>query len=112
MWTKIFGGSDLEEAKSVQQTTDGGYIVAGYTRSYGFGKLDSWLVKTDENGNEMWTKTFGGSDSDIANSVQQTTDGEYIIAGHTSSYGSSNPDFWLIKTDSNGNCPEAENMSK
>ncbi len=102
-WSKIFGGSDEDYAYSVQQTIDGGYILAGATPSYGAGGSDAWLIKTDNNGNEMWNKTFGGTNWDYANSVKQTSDGGYILAGHTRSYGAGQEDFWLIKTDSNGN---------
>ena len=102
VWSKTFGGSDDDWAWAVQQTSDGGYIIAGYTESYGSGGSDVWLIKTDSNGNMVWSKTFGGSDIDYAESVQQTSDGGYIIAGVTAwSYGSG--DVWLIKTDSNGN---------
>jgi hypothetical protein len=102
-WSRTFGGSDSDYARSVQQTTDGGYILAGKTYSYGAGSADSWLVKTNSGGNEEWSRTFGGSDYDGASSVQQTTDGGYILVGTTSSYGAGSWDFWLVKTDSAGN---------
>jgi chitodextrinase len=105
VWNKTFGGTNDEGANSVQQTSDGGYIVAGYTSSYGAGSYDAWLIKTDLNGDMVWSKTFGGADWDWANSVQQTSDGGYIVAGSTVSYGTSNVDAWLIKTDANGNAP-------
>ena len=102
-WSKTFGGYNYDTAYSVRQTADGGYIMAGYARSFGRGGDDVWLVKTDSSGNEMWNKTFGGSSNDAAYSVQQTADGGYIMTGYTDSFGAGNSDAWLVKTDSSGN---------
>jgi len=100
---KTFGGSLKDIANSVQQTFDGGYIIAGYTESYGNGNEDFWLLKTDSQGNEEWNQTFGGSDTDVCLSMQQTTDGGYIMVGYTWSFGNDESDIWLLKTDSQGN---------
>ena len=102
-WDKIFGGLSDDEACSVKQTSDGGYIVVGQTYSYDIGSGDVWLIKTDSEGNLQWDKTFGGAKADYGDAVQQTLDGGYIIVGSTFSYGAGETDVWLIKTDSNGN---------
>jgi uncharacterized delta-60 repeat protein len=103
LWTRTHGGTNVDGAWSVQQTADGGYIVAGYTYSSGVGCCDSYLVKTNSQGDTLWTRTYGGSSYDDAYSVQQTADGGYIVAGTTNSFGAGWYDFYLVKTDSLGN---------
>jgi hypothetical protein len=103
IWAKTYGGTDYDWASSVQQTSDGGYIVAGYTGSFGAGWEDIFLIKTDANGNIQWAKTYGGTSIDGAYFVQQTSDGGYIMAGYTGSFGADSADIILIKTDANGN---------
>ena len=103
LWEKTFGGSNYDEGNSIQQSSDGGYIIAGTTESFGAGGRDAYLIKTDPNGNTLWEKTFGGSNGDGAYSVQQTSDGGYIISGWTYSHEAGSRDTYLIKTDSYGN---------
>jgi hypothetical protein len=103
LWQKTFGGSGWDRGWSVQQTADTGYIIAGDTWSPGVDEGDIYLIKTDSDGNLIWHKTFGGSKCDWQGSVQKTTDGGYIIAGSTSSFGAGRDDVYLIKTDPNGN---------
>jgi hypothetical protein len=107
-WAKTYGGTYWEEAYSVQQTSDGGYIVAGYTRSFGAGYDDIFLIKTDANGNVQWAKTYEGTDYDKTEPLQQTSDGGYIVAGYTGSFGAGGYDVLLIKTDANGNIGSCE----
>jgi hypothetical protein len=102
-WAKTYGGTGNDGASSVQQTSDGGYIVAGNTASFGAGGYDVFLIKTDANGNVQWAKTYGGTNYDGASSVRQTSDGGYIVAGSTISFGVGGYDVFLIKTDANGN---------
>ncbi len=101
-WNNTFGGSNIDVGHSVDQTTDGGYITTGYTRSYGESGRNIWLLKTDAVGNEQWNNTFGGPEDDEGKSVQQTSDGGYIITGYTKSYSDGDEDFICIKTDANG----------
>lgn len=100
VWARVFGGTSLDEAFSVQQTNDGGYILTGFTDSFSIGR-DVYLVKTDSNGLVSWQTTFGGAGSNIGNCVRQTSDGGYIIVGYTSLVGGGS--VWLIKTDGSGN---------
>jgi hypothetical protein len=102
-WNRTFGGLKDEWAWIVQQTSDGGYILVGSTESYGSGKSDIWLVRTDHEGEEQWNRTYGGDSNDRPNSVQETFDGGFIIAGNTDSYGAGHTDIFLVKTDLNGN---------
>ena len=99
-WDKTYGGQETEMGFDMCKTADGGYAVIGLTRSFGIGGIDIFLVKTDSFGNEQWSKTFGGRGDDYGLAIQESSDGCFIIAGATRSYGSN--DAWLIKTDSSG----------
>ena len=100
---KTYGGSNVDQVRSVTETADGGYALAGRTESFASDGFDAWLIKTDSDGNEQFDKTFDREDGDELNSVVQTSDGGYALAGTTQSLGSGVGDGWLIKTDSNGN---------
>ncbi|WP_407847698.1 T9SS type A sorting domain-containing protein [Chryseobacterium sp. KCF3-3] len=110
-WQKSLGGTGFDTANSIQQTFDGGYIVAGiYERSIYPYPLNSdyGIIKLASNGDVQWQKFFGGNKSDGAKSIQQTSDGGYIIAGLSNSNNGDvlgnhgNTDAWIIKTDNTG----------
>jgi hypothetical protein len=101
-WDHFFGGSDADRGYFAEQTTDGGYIVTGYSGSYGAGLYDMLLIKTDASGTAQWKKYFGGTGRDYGSEVHQTPDGGYIVGGYTLSFGAGSEDFWLVKTDSVG----------
>jgi uncharacterized delta-60 repeat protein len=101
-WQKTYGGSGSENAQSIQQTNEGGYIVAGDTQSFGAGCGDIWILKLASDGIIEWQKTYGGSLWDKAQSIQQTNDGRYIVAGFTDSYGAGMRDFLILQLSSNG----------
>jgi hypothetical protein len=98
LWTRTFGGNGLEYGNSVRQTTDGGFIIGGWTTSFGQG-IQVYLVKTDAQGNTQWSRTYGGSDVDDCITVRQTSDGGYILVGSTYSYSAGGRDLYLIKTN-------------
>ena len=104
-WSKIYGGTRDDEAYAVQQTFDGGYVIAGYSKSFGVVDYDMYLIRTDGQGDTLWTRTYGGIKDDYANTVQQTTDGGFILAGYTNSFvsGADSGNIYLIKTDAGGN---------
>jgi len=100
-WSNTFGGADDEEVFSVKQMSDGGFIAVGYTKSFGAGDSDVYLIRTDESGSELWRETYGGAKDDEGYSVLETSDGGFIIAGVTGSVGISK-DVYVIKTNSTG----------
>ena len=106
-WSKTYGGANAEGIDDmypfVIQTSDGGFLLTGDTRSYGAGSNDAYLVKTDANGSMKWNKTYGGPLNDYATGVIQTSDGGYAVMATTNSYGAGPDDFWLLKTEANGN---------
>jgi hypothetical protein len=102
LWTRTYGGPGYSLGLSVNQTSDQGYIVAGRYDTTGYG-AQLYLIKTNFLGDVLWTKSYGESGSELGYSVQQTSDGGYIVAGGTSSFGDTLGNVYLIKTDANGN---------
>jgi hypothetical protein len=102
LWTNTYGGPGYDCAQSVRQTTDGGYVLAGYSYSFGGVRPDVYLVKTDPSGVGLWDRVYGGEQDDAGADILQTFDGGYIVAGYTSSFGEGLEDLWLLKTDSLG----------
>ena len=102
IWEKTYGGSVMDAANCIQQTADGGYIVAGFTESIGAGSWDVYILKLDGSGEKIWEKTYGGTFADVANAIQQTADGGYIVAGFTESIGAGGRDVYIIKLDGSG----------
>ncbi|MFQ5906037.1 MAG: T9SS type A sorting domain-containing protein [bacterium] len=103
LWDSTYGGGSYDAAYSLEQTSDGGYIMAGYTRSFGAGLSDVYLIKTDSLGTLLWDSTYGGASNDVGHSAVQTMDGGYVVAGETESSGAGGTDVYIIKTDSLGN---------
>jgi uncharacterized delta-60 repeat protein len=109
IWQKTYGGTADDEAYAIQQTADGGYVVAGATSSAGAGNKDIWVLKLDADGNVglaypgTWQKTYGDTGDDEAYAVQQTPGGEYIVAGMKDYLGPGSGDVWLLKLDADGN---------
>jgi len=105
-WTQTYGRADYEQARSLVVTSDGGFALAGETKSFGDGPSDYWLVKTDGSGNEEWNQTYGGPEHERSYSLVVTSDGGFALAGETESFGAGAYDFWLVKTDEYGVIPE------
>ena len=104
IWTKTIGGPAGDLSHCIEKTLDGGFIITASTKSFGSGGYDCWLIKTDYNGDTVWSKVYGGTWDDHIYSVQQTGDHGYILAGGTRSFDSAKHsyDAWLLKTDASG----------
>jgi len=115
LWSKDYGGSDIDKGVSVVETDDGGYVVVGSTNSsdldvdFNYGGYDVWVIRLDSNGDMIWEQTYGGSDDENSHEICKTRDGGYVIAGQTGSGDGNvigyhgNYDFWVIKVDDTGN---------
>lgn len=103
IWDKTFGGFNSEVGKSVIELADSGYVIAGFTSSFGAGGYDAYLIRTNKNGNLIWQKTFGGTDWDFANDLVLGSDGNLYVVGYTYSYGAGKKDGFVLKYDLLGN---------
>lgn len=102
LWTKSLGNTGTEQANGITKTTDGGFVVCGYTNSYGAGSNDVYIAKFDASGNLQWTRTVGGGSSDYANSVIETSTGDLVVCGSSQSFGLGMEDAYVIKLNSTG----------
>jgi len=102
-WAKAYGQSGYEEAKSIRQTSDGGYIIAGWTDSYGAGSRDLLVLKVDSTGTYQWAKTYGGVHSDEAYSIAVAPDNGYVVAGYSRTSTTDSKDLLILKLSSIGN---------
>jgi len=102
LWTKTYGGPELESGESIALMPDGGFALAGFTESYGAGGRDGYLVRTDADGDTLWTKTYGGVEDDHIYAVCTTLSGGLALAGGTNSQGAGKSDFMILKVDASG----------
>jgi hypothetical protein len=102
-WFQNFGGNGNEIAKGVVQLADSGFVLVGYTSSFGAGGYDAWIVRTDKAGNKLWDKTFGGENWDFGNDVVIGSDSSIFVTGYTESYGNGGKDGFVVKLDKSGN---------
>ncbi|MBD3234181.1 MAG: T9SS type A sorting domain-containing protein [candidate division Zixibacteria bacterium] len=109
LWTKAYGGAENDYALSIERTSDGGYVMVGTTETFGGGLYDVYVVRTDSEGDTLWTKNYGGPYQDLGYDIKQTDDGGYIIAGWKDVDGQYTWNYYLIRTDSEGNILWEEN---
>ena len=102
-WNRTYGGTGVDEANSVELTSDDGYIIVGNKYDSDSQRSDIWIIKTNQDGGEQWSKTYGGKGDDYGEEAYQTTDGGYIMIGTTQPYGDVNSYAWMIKLDASGN---------
>jgi hypothetical protein len=111
-WNQTYGRTGYDVVYSLVAASDGGFALAGYTDPYGAEYEDFWLVKTDMYGNMEWSQTYGGAGFDSAYSLVETSDGGFALAGYTTSFGAGDADFWLVKTDANGNLERSQTYGR
>jgi len=103
IWEKAYGGSGDDVANWIVQSGDGGFVMAGWTTSFGVGHRDAYLLKIDGNGNLIWANAYGGQSGDGALGIVETGDGAFIAAGITTSFGAGNASAYLLRVNGDGN---------
>ncbi len=102
IWGRIYGGGADDYGYSVEETDDGAYIVAGETYSFGAGANDVYLTRIESNGNQSWTRFYGGAGADWATSIAKVPQDGFVVAGNTNSFGAGNRDIYLLRLDMDG----------
>jgi hypothetical protein len=102
VWQKTYGGSNNEELNFILPVENSGYFLVGLTESFGAGSRDVYLIRIDENGNELWSKTYGGLNQEGGNQIIPTDDGNYLLFGFTQTFGAGDRDFYLLKINPQG----------
>lgn len=102
VWSRTYGGSRNDAAKSVQPTGDGGFLVAGLTMSFGAGSSDVWIIRTNQSGDTLWTRTFGGTGFDMAFCVSQTFDKGFAVVGRVQPSSKDYGNLWILRINSLG----------
>jgi hypothetical protein len=102
LWQKTYGGTDWDFGYAIAQTSDSGFVMCGLTYSYGVGNGDAYVVRTDKNGDTLWTRAYGGAGYDVANSIYIQEDSLYVIGGLTTSFSSGDTDSYFLEVDNKG----------
>jgi predicted secreted protein len=102
LWSRTFGGGFIDIAHAIISSGDGGFLMAGMTSSFGAGNYDFWLMKVDDQGDSLWSRTYGGSFNDYGYSISSAGDGGFLLLGYTMSFGAGYQDVWLVKVSAQG----------
>lgn len=102
-WAHTYGGDSLDIAYNIISAPNGDYLVSGYTKSFGSGNYDAYVLRLDSVGNHLWSKTYGGAAQEFASAICNTNDGGFALVGNTKSFGVTGSDIYFLKCDANGN---------
>ncbi len=102
-WQRTYGGNGEDSLIDIRQTKDGGFVAVGWTDSVGAGQADVWVLRLDVQGNVVWSKVYGGPQTEQGWSIALAEDGGYVVAGGTTSFGAGQADYWVLRLDGSGN---------